>query len=273
MRRKVVIPIPTRTAAKPGARDERGLREASSVQWLYLRLRERAMRYEFLPGARINELALGREYGVSRAPLREALNRLAAEGLLEFTMNRGFTRKAISVEEVLDLYQVRSALERQAVLLVVQHASDADITSLGTYWNSVMARAELLDSGDLLLADEEFHRRLISLAGNLELSNFADIVTRRIHVARHIDLQQSDWNARAFDAHDRIVRSLAKRDTEAALLLLTEHIDMSLKRALEITKEMVARFFLVGHRSPDTGDARKPKSHRPHLDTKQKRDH
>jgi len=75
------------------------------VERLYLALRERCMRYDFKPGARINEQALGRELGVSRAPLREALNRLAAEGLLDFVMNKGFLRKAISVDEVFDLYQ------------------------------------------------------------------------------------------------------------------------------------------------------------------------
>ena len=90
---------PRKAAAKPSVpRDE------SNVERLYLELRDRAMRYEFKPGARINEKQLGEQLGVARATLREALNRLVAEGLLEFVMNKGFYRKSISVNEVFDLF-------------------------------------------------------------------------------------------------------------------------------------------------------------------------
>lgn len=222
------------------------VRDESSVERLYLELRDRAMRYDFKPGSRINEKALGQELGVARATLREALNRLVAEGLLDFVMNKGFFRKAISVGEVFDLYQVRIALERRAVLLAIQRATDAEIAAVKQFWVDVMQRSETLASGDLLLADEEFHRRLVALSRNKELSSFMEIVTRRIHVARHIDIQQlSAWNLQAFDAHMSLIDLIAQRKTEEALKTLTGHIDMSLKRAIEITKEMVARFFLT----------------------------
>ncbi|WP_374521323.1 GntR family transcriptional regulator [Hydrogenophaga sp.] len=235
-------------------------REESSVERLYLDLRDRAMRYEFRPGARINEQALGREFGVSRAPLREALNRLVAEGLLDFVMNKGFFRKQISVDEVFDLYQVRIALERRAVLLAIQRASDDEIDAVEHYWAEVMAQGAQMTSGDFLLADEEFHRRMIALAKNKELSAFMEIVTRRIHIARHIDIQQSAWNAAAFDAHHRVLQLIRERRADEALACITEHIDLSLKRAIEITKEMVATFFLVGASSPYEREASAPRS-------------
>jgi hypothetical protein len=106
-----------------------------------------------------------------------------------------------------------------------------------------------MNSGDFLLADEEFHRRMVALARNKELSAFMEVVTRRIHIARHIDIQQSSWNAKAFDAHFEVLDLMLARKQEEALACLTEHIDMSLKRAVEITKEMVAKFFLVGSAS------------------------
>ena len=227
-----------KTERVPQTRDE------SSVERLYLELRERAMRYDFRPGSRINEQALGREFGISRPPLREALNRLVAEGFLDFVMNKGFFRKAISVEELFNLYQVRIALERRAVYLAVTHASDEEIQSLEDYWKSIMAKGETMTVGDLLLADEEFHRRLTELSHNREICQFLEQVTRRIHVARHIDLEQSDWNAQAFDAHFQLVQLIRQRKTAEALAALSEHIDLSLKRAVQITKEMVAKFFL-----------------------------
>jgi len=219
-------------------------REESQVEWLYLELRDRAMRYDFRPGERINEQSLGRELGVSRPPLREALNRLAAEGFLDFVMNKGFIRKSISVDEVFNLYQVRIALERRAVFLAVKTAADEEIAAVQTYWQEVMRRADDMKVGDLLLADEEFHRRLAALAHNKELSSFLEQVTRRIHIARHIEIEQTDWNTAAFEAHANLIALVAKRDLDAALAALTKHIDMSLKRAVVITREMVARFFL-----------------------------
>lgn len=219
-------------------------RDASSVDRVYLELRDRAMRYDFRPGACINEQALGRELGISRPPLREALNRLAAEGLLDFVMNKGFFRKSISVDEVMDLYQVRIALERRAVLLAVQRASDAQIAAVAHYWAVIRQGAVQMPTADLLLADEEFHRRLVALSGNRELAAIMENVTRRIHSARHIDIEQSAWNSRAFAAHDEVIQLIAERRTADALQAITDHIDMSQQRAIEITKEMAAKFFL-----------------------------
>lgn len=227
-------------------------REHSSVERLYIELRERAMRYEFRPGERINEQLLGHELGVSRPPLREALNRLVAEGFLEFVMNKGFIRKSISVEEVFNLYQVRIALERRAVMLAIKVAGDDEIAAVRTFWLGMIEKSSDMAVGDLLLADEAFHRKLVALSHNKELVSFLDQVTRRIHIARHVDLEQSEWTAKSLQAHTRIVDLMLQRNTEAALEALTEHIDMSLKRAVAITREMVARFFLQDQPKPDT---------------------
>ncbi len=233
-----------RATAPAGARAARQTRDESSVIRLYLELRDRAMRYDLRPGERVNEQELGRELGVSRAPLREALNRLESEGFLQFVMNKGFFRKPIRVEEVFDLYQVRVALERRAVFLAIDRASDEEIAAVRDYWTGIMTRAREMSPEEMLLADEEFHSQLVALSRNRELSAFLEQVARRIHVARHIDVEQSDWNERAFNSHARIIEQIARRDKDAALQSLTEHIEMSLKRALDITKEMTARFFL-----------------------------
>jgi DNA-binding GntR family transcriptional regulator len=232
------------------AKPEKQIREESSVQRLYLECRERAMRYEFRPGERVNEQALGREFGVSRSPLREALNRLVAEGFFDFVLNKGFYRKSISVEEVYNLYQVRSALECRAMLLAVEVATDAEIADLREYWSMVMDNAKRMSSADMVLADEEFHRRLVALAHNRELNDFMEQVTRRTHIARHIDVERSDWNARAFDSHFELVKLLENRQPAPVIAALQEHIDMSMKRAVEITKEMVARLFLSNDAHP-----------------------
>lgn len=224
----------------------RKTRDSSSVDRLYLECRDRAMRYEFPPGARINEQALGREFGVSRAPLREALNRLAAEGWLDFELNRGFFRKAVSVEEILDLFQVRTALERLGVQLAVSQATDEQIQELKRYWSGIGPHFAAMSSADILLNDEEFHRRLIMLGGNRELSTMLEGVARRIHVARHVDIAQTERNAQSMAQHEHIIELLGQRDSEGLARELEAHLDMSLQRAIEITRDMTARLFVVG---------------------------
>lgn len=221
-------------------------RDESNVQRLYNELRDRAMRYDPKPGARVNEKQLVEQFGLARATLREALNRLAAEGLRELVLNKGFFRKAISVDEVFDRYQVRIALERRAVMLAVQHASDADIASVKQFWVEVMKQSAAMSTEYFVVADEEFHRRPISLSHNKEIVSLLEIVGRRIHVARHVNIEQlSSWNLTSFDAHMNVIDFVVLQKTEEALQSLTDHIDMSLEGAIEIKKEMVAQFFLV----------------------------
>ena len=86
-----------------------------------------AMTFHFLPGERLNEAILAKELGVSRTPLREALNRLATEGFLTFSANNGFFRKSLDVKEIFDLYEFRMYLELSAVKLAVERATDEQL--------------------------------------------------------------------------------------------------------------------------------------------------
>lgn len=78
-------------------------------------------------------------------------------------------------------------------------------------------------------------------------------LTRRIHVARPIDLEQSASNARAFNAHTQLLDLLQARQLETALQALREHIDLSLKRAVQIPQEMVAKFCWAALPAPQAG--------------------
>ena len=74
--------------------------------------------FRYLPGLKISDDEIAREIGISRTPVREALNRLAEQGLLESRPNRGFWVKTFSEKEVIDLYTLRASLECLAVELV-----------------------------------------------------------------------------------------------------------------------------------------------------------
>src|ERR1700744_233317 len=105
----------------------------SAVDRVYVELRRMAMDFRFLPGERLNEAVLAKDLGVSRTPLREALNRLSAEGFLTFSANNGFFRKTIDVKEIFDLYELRMVLEQAAVRLAVERATEEQLAELSEF--------------------------------------------------------------------------------------------------------------------------------------------
>ena len=97
---------------------------------LYQALKQKAVDFSIRPGDRLNEGALAKELGVSRTPLREALNRLVAEQLLEFRPGAGFFCRALDAKSIFDLYELRAFIEAAAIRTACQRASDADLAAL-----------------------------------------------------------------------------------------------------------------------------------------------
>src|SRR3954462_7955428 len=97
---------------------------------------------ELRPGARLGEVELAERLGVSRTPVREALSRLAAEGLVELVPNRGARGASWTVDELEGGFALRSLLEPQLTALAVPHATAADVDALEEL------AAEMVDLGD-----------------------------------------------------------------------------------------------------------------------------
>ena len=100
------------------------------VEALYNRLKEMTVNFGVRPGERLNEVALARALDASRTPLREALNRLAAERLIEFQPGKGFFCRDLDARSIFDLYELREAVECAAVRRACERASDGDIARL-----------------------------------------------------------------------------------------------------------------------------------------------
>src|ERR1700745_3029365 len=111
-------------------------------QRVYDFLREEILSERLAPGAELQEVALAEELGVSRGPLREAIGRLAAEGLVTVRPRRGAVVRSLSKDEFLELYQVREALEVMAVRLAVPKLEADDFAQLDELIDRMSAHAE-----------------------------------------------------------------------------------------------------------------------------------
>src|SRR5258708_13430458 len=121
-----------KTAGRKATRGPRGLNE-SPVERVYEQLKALAVSFEMPPGDRVNEIEIAQRLGVSRTPLREALNRLTADGFLTMTPGKGFLRRPLDPTEIFDLYELRVRLETSAVELAVARASDSDIDAIRAF--------------------------------------------------------------------------------------------------------------------------------------------
>lgn len=185
-----------------------------------------AIRFAFKPGERINESALTRALDVSRTPLREALNRLVAEGFLTLRAGQGFFCRALDPQQVAELYQLRTALEVEALRIGLR-AEETALTALGTHLEQTEASyAACADVAGLVRMDEAFHLALAGLAGNGELLRMLTNVNERIRYVRMVNLRQlRSGTGEDLGAHRRITEAVLRRDAGAAEAALRGHIE------------------------------------------------
>lgn len=111
-------------------------RAADSVERIYGIVKEFAIDFRFRPGEKINEVELAAQLGVSRTPVRAALNRLESDGFVASVPNKGFYARELTPDAVRDLYELRAAIEKAAFVLACQRASDHEIEAVIAEWET-----------------------------------------------------------------------------------------------------------------------------------------
>lgn len=231
----------------PKRRQLRSSRNTESLKDLaYRYLQAKLSSGELASGELLSEIPLAQELGISRTPVREAIGLLVAEGFLEQIPNRGTVVKTLANRDIIELYELREALEVYAVGRVAQmKLSPAQKQELADVVEEVEdIRARLLNSGAARLdiegsralgqADLGFHNLILRLAGNariLKVTSDTRVLLRIFSLPHdsHDDAQLRDIH----QYHARIARAIFACDWESAKKLLAEHIQISLRERLE----------------------------------------
>jgi len=194
-------------------------------------LREKMLDGALADGEKINEARLAAELGVSRTPLRTALHALAAEGLLDYAPNRGFTVRDFSAELIDEAFEIRAALEGLACRFAARHGLSPDARRAA---EAALAEGEAVVETNRCGADElqryraanvAFHETILAAAGNRQLADTLRLVLnrpgpslRRIVAFTPIDIR------RRVDDHRRILEAITTGDPWRAELLMREHV-------------------------------------------------
>ncbi|MEM9631569.1 MAG: GntR family transcriptional regulator [Pseudomonadota bacterium] len=227
-------------------------KRVSSVDRVYETLRDMAINFDFKPGERINESALTSELDASRTPLREALNRLVAEGFLTLAKGQGFFCRSLEPDQILELYQARCAIETEAIIRGIVSASDEEIADLYAYLEeSEKVYFTCTDLPELVQMDEEFHLRLAALSGNGELVRLLGNLNDRIRYVRLINLRQirerhhdNHTDNSSLSAHRKIVDAVKNRDTDAAVKALRSHIERRSEETIELVRLAYSQLYV-----------------------------
>ncbi|GAY09799.1 GntR family transcriptional regulator [Pseudonocardia sp. N23] len=187
------------------------------------------------PAERLNEVHLSQALGISRGPLREAIQRLASEGLVEAVPHRGVYVRSFSARELSDLYELRIALETHAVRLAARYAPQQRIDELGSMLDETESSMGTHATG-AYPEDPDFHARLVRLAANPPLVEALTDVGRKIRLARARSAHQPRRARTALDEHREILAALVARDGEGAAAKLEAHLTSSLNNALAVLR-------------------------------------
>lgn len=223
----------------------------SIVDQAYVTLRDKAINFEFKPGDRINESALTRELGVSRTPMREALNRLVAEGFLTLSPGHGFRCRELQPDAISDLYELRCALEAEAARRLIEDGVDAEIQRLVRHLDFTEPTYQACeDATELARMDEAFHIMIAECAANREIVNALNNVNERMRFVRTINIKQlcasSDPNGPiGLDAHRRIVVAIQERDVEAAVTALRRHIERRKEQVIDLVRLAYSEIYVA----------------------------
>ncbi|MBK3745957.1 GntR family transcriptional regulator [Paraburkholderia aspalathi] len=218
-------------------------RSADSSEKAYQTIRKLLVEFKLKPEERLNEVQLSRLLGVSRTPIREALNRLTSEGFVTAVPNRGFFVRSLNIEGLIGLYELRSIIECAAFRLMCQRASDEQLAKLETYWDAIVDDYSDQPPDAILAADEGFHLLIVELSGNSELVNQLESINARIRFIRRIQIEHRSHDQTLIATHSAIVDAAAKRDIEHGVKLLQNHIEMTVSATREALKDALLKVF------------------------------
>jgi len=203
------------------------------VDVLALRLEDTILRGEMRPGERLNELALSRRLGTSRAALREAVRRLEQMGLVAVVPNRGVVVREVSVKDALDLYDLRAAIFGMAARLAARRASPAALAALRETNARMRADAAMADFPAYYARNLDFHAALLLASGNAPLAQAYANAVKSLHLFRRRALLQPVQLDLSLGEHDAILGAIEAHDAASAAEAAEAHILLGRDRMLD----------------------------------------
>lgn len=199
----------------------------------YYALKQKIMDSELEPNQPVHEEKLAALLGVSRTPLREAIQRLENENFLVRQPNGRLRVATVTIREVEEIFLIRSMLEGYIARSAAKNATDEDIHNLSTIVKKIKQSFQLGDNQNFVSYGFEFHDYLSEIS---QLTTFEKVLNQlRDHSLRYCRFvsMHGDWSKQADEGHDLIFQMIAEKNEEGAEQAMRAHILSSLSTALK----------------------------------------
>ena len=209
--------------------------KVSNKERFYRDLKRRILTLDLAPGIDLDEVALSREYEISRTPLRDVLRNLAGEGYLEIRNNRGARVSAMDQKALRDFFLVAPMIYAAVARLAAQNARPEQVERLEAIQRNFVAAVRNDDVDDKVYTNDQFHALVGEMADNVCLqpslrrllidhARIAQTFYRPTSAAMKTDLET------AAGQHDAMIEAFRRGDADAAAELAAEHWELSRKQ-------------------------------------------
>lgn len=222
----------------------------SLEEQVYSKLEEEILTGLYKHGDALTELSLSSRLGVSRTPVRSALHRLAEDGLVEITPNRGAIVVGITVEDLIETYKIRMRLEGLASAMAAGRITESEITALNESVELSEYYIGKQDAEHLKELDTTFHSIIYRASGNRMLCRILSELHRNIKTYRKKSLTVPGRLEKSTEEHREILAAICSGDAERADKLTSLHIQRAMNN-------MIAAFETERETSEDEKQERK----------------
>jgi DNA-binding GntR family transcriptional regulator len=190
----------------------------------YRQLRDAILAGQIPMGARINELELATAWRVSRTPIRDAIRRLEAEGLVQAVPGRGVMVPRLGLADVDELYELREVLEGRAARRAAERATPDFHARLSTLIRALGAALKAGDLDRMFSIDSDLHTSIAAMSGNSRLERAIETIRAQVHQARLRSFHVKGRAAKSLREMAKLTASFRARDGARAESSMREHI-------------------------------------------------
>ena len=191
----------------------------------YEEIKRQIITLGYRPGEYLKEARISEELGIGRTPVHQALDRLMFEGMVEVIPRKGVIVRPVSLDEVMQLIEVRRINEPHAAALAAERGTEQEFDEIDALLATVDGRIEAQDLEGIMLLDREFHGRIAAAAKNRVLAEILRSLHERLLRFWFISLSDRDQMQRVQGEHLAVFRAIKARDPERAAQTIQHHIE------------------------------------------------
>jgi GntR family transcriptional regulator, rspAB operon transcriptional repressor len=197
---------------------------------------------ELRPGDKLTDRRLAEQLGVSRTPVREALQRMVSNGLADPRGRAGWTVASLDEEDLAELFELRGLLEPAAIRSIVARADPKVVDELDTFFDSFGDSVPPDRQQEYFALDTAFHSRIVSLCGNSRIIAAYRTVELQVDLGRHrMNLQSQDSRDATLAEHRGIATAIRNGDADLACERLNQHLSHGRTMLLETIRRPAAK--------------------------------